>query len=101
MLDELTTADFAPYVGQDFRVVLTGLAPVDLELVSATELSPATRPSPRGRQPFSLLFLGPESDQYLMQHIYRLEHPHMGVLELFLVPLGPQHRRMQYEAVFA
>jgi hypothetical protein len=101
MLNELTVADFTPRLGQTFRIALAGLAPIDLELVSATELSPASQAQPQERRPFSLIFLGPESDQYLLQHIYRLEHPQMGALDLFLVPLGLQAQRMQYEAIFA
>jgi hypothetical protein len=100
MLDALTVADFAPRVGQIFHVEVSGIAPIDLELVNATELSPASRPSPESRQPFSLLFLGPPSDHYLPQRTYRLAHAQMGDLDVFLVPLGPVDRRMQYEAIF-
>jgi hypothetical protein len=101
MMDALTAADFSPHVGQTFRVEVAGIAPIDLELVRATELSPASRPDPESRQPFSLLFLGPPSDHYLPQRTYRLAHAQMGDLDIFLVPLGPVDRRMQYEAIFA
>jgi hypothetical protein len=83
-----------------FHIVVSGIAPIDLELVRATELSPASRSSPESRQPFSLLFLGPPSDRYLPQRTYRLAHAQMGDLDVFLVPLGPVDRRMQYEAIF-
>ena len=100
MLSELTVADFSPHVGQMFLAEVTGVAPIDLELVRATELAPASRPNPESRQPFSLLFLGPPSDHYLPQRTYRLEHAQMGDLDIFLVPLGPIDQRMQYEAIF-
>jgi hypothetical protein len=32
--------------------------------------------------------------------MYRLEHPELGVLDIFLVPLGPEEGRMRYEAIF-
>jgi hypothetical protein len=37
----------------------------------------------------------------LAQGTYRLSHPQLGELELFLVPLGPAAEGMQYEAAFA
>jgi len=100
MLDRLTSADFAPYLHQTFTVRLESLEPIPLELAGVTELeATGTEPGPRGR-PFSLLFLGPVSRQYLLQHIYRLEHEQLGALDLFLVPLGPEGGRMRYEAIF-
>jgi len=92
-LDTLRSGDFAPYQNQMFCIQLEGLEPIELELVSVTETGPASRPE--GRQPFSLHFLGPVSRQYLIQHIYRLEHEQMGELELFMVPLGPEEGRMR------
>ncbi len=99
MLDQLRCADFAPLVGEAFQVQLEDLAPIPLRLVSATETG-ASRTLEQ-RPPFSLMFLGPESQQYLRQGTYRLGHERMPGLELFLVPLGPQAGRMQYEAIFA
>jgi len=98
LLDKLTITDFRPYINQTFRIHVDGLEPVDLELVSVTEAGRASQTD--ARNPFSLLFIGPVSPQYLPQHIYRLEHADMGVLELFLVPLGPEEGRMRYEAIF-
>ena len=100
MLDELTSADFAPYLNQTFHVRLESVEPIALELAEIKELgATGSEPGPR-RRPFSLQFLGPVSRQYLLQHIYRLEHEQLGVLELFLVPLGPEGGRMRYEAIF-
>ncbi len=98
MLDKLASADFAPYLNQTFHLQLDGVEPIDLELVSVTEAGPASRPE--ARHSFSLHFLGPVSSQYLLQHIYSLEHAEMGMLELFLVPLGSEEGRMRYEAIF-
>jgi ribosomal protein S18 acetylase RimI-like enzyme len=100
MLAQLCGADFAPYVHQTFLVHLEGIEPIKLELVGVTELrSPGPAAGPR-REPFTLLFLGPVSRQYLLQRTYRLEHEQLGTLDLFLVPLGPEQGRMRYEAVF-
>jgi hypothetical protein len=93
VLEQLTGAAFAPYVGQPFAVLPAGLDQIDLELVSVTESTP-------GRRPFALLFRGPASDIYLRQQTHRLEHPQLGALELFLVPIGPEDGCMRYEAIF-
>jgi hypothetical protein len=98
MLDKLQSTDFIPLLNEKFSIRLDGNEPIDLELVSVTKAGPA--PRPEARQPFSLLFMGPVSQQYLIQHIYCLEHERMGALELFIVPLGPEGGRMRYEAIF-
>ena len=99
-LDQLTLDDFTHYVNQFFRIRLADHEPIDLELINVTPLPLATRPPATVRQPFSILLLGPSSHQYLRQGTYRLEHAEFGTLELFIVPLGPQAGRMQYEAIF-
>lgn len=98
-LDTLQSIDFLPYLHRTFCIRLEGMEPIELELISVTETG--QRLSPEARQPFSLHFLGPVSPQYLLQHIYRLEQEEMGELDLFLVPLGPELRRMRYEAIFS
>lgn len=98
-LEELDGSDFRPYLNTTFTIQLEGLHPIPLDLVNVTETG--SKPWPEARQPFTLTFLGPVSKQYLLQHIYALDHPTMGRLELFLVPLGPEAGRMRYEAVFS
>ena len=97
-LEELQSTDFVPYLNQVFKIRLERMEPIELELVLVTEGRTAFRPG--ARQPFALHFLGPESSNYLLQHIYRLEHPEMGALDIFLVPRGLQAGRMRYEAIF-
>ena len=98
MLDKLTSQEFLPLIGQEFYVQLSGIEPIALELVSVTEFG-QSQPGDL-RAPFSLIFLGPPSQQYLKQHIYCLQHEQLGALDLFIVPLGPQAGRMQYEVIF-
>jgi hypothetical protein len=38
---------------------------------------------------------------FLPQGLYHLDHPVMGELELFLVPIGADRDGVTYEAVFA
>lgn len=100
MIDALTSANFAPHLHETFRIDLGNNLIIDLELITVTDLNPATAAKPEGRQPFSIEFLGPFSQQYLLQRIYRLEHAAFGVLKVFLVPLGLLDGRMRYEAIF-
>jgi hypothetical protein len=99
MLGELTHATFADCLGSKFRLHHGGPAPLDVDLVAVTPLGDKDRPRPAKREPFSLLFRGPR-DFYLPQRIYQLEHPTLGALEIFLVPVGPDDAGMRFEAVF-
>ncbi len=104
MLDKLQSADFLPYLNQKFRIRLEGIAPIDLELVEVTEQEVTEQGAarrPEYRRPFSLMFLGPVSQQYLLQATYHLEHAQMGAFDLFIVPLGLQQGRMRYQAIFS
>jgi hypothetical protein len=73
-----------------------------VELVEVTE-KPALdhrQPSAAARQErFSLVFRGPR-DTMLQQGTYQLQHNQLGVLELFLVPVGQDHEGLYFEAVF-
>lgn len=97
MLDALTKEQLAPHLGSRFTIDLGAAGRLELELAELTPFPPAgagARP-----QPFSALFVGPR-DAILPQRIYRLEHPVLGALEIFIVPVGPDARGMRYEAVF-
>ena len=49
--------------------------------------------------PFSLVLRGPRAP-LLPQATYRLEHPRLGPIELFLVPIGQDAEATRYEATF-
>jgi hypothetical protein len=100
MLDKLTSSDFAAHLHETFRIQLDREIVIDLELIKVTELNSATAARPDSRLPFSIEFLGPLSQQYLLQHIYHLEHEAFDALDVFLVPLGLLEGRMRYEAIF-
>ena len=93
-LDELTAATFEPHVGSAFATDAEP-AQIDLVLESVTPLGDR----PGGREPFSLLFRGPPQP-VLTQAIHRLEHPSLGVLEIFVVPMAPAGGASRYEAIF-
>ena len=89
-LETRTAADFAPLRHQPFRLTADHAPRLELELV---EIAGA------GGRPFSVLFRGP-AEPLLTQRIYRLEHPALGPLDLFLVPVGREPDGLRYEAVF-
>ncbi len=102
MVDKISLALFADHVGERFRIVLDQENTLEAELIEAKALkSNATEEDPDyiRRDPFSLLFRGPK-DFYLPQQTYRLEHPTVGTVELFLVPIQPDRHGSQFEAVF-
>ncbi len=99
MSDLLHSRDFLPHLHEQFLIRLPGIEPIELELVGVAEWGDPVAPGQR--QPFSLAFLGPVSQQYLLQSTFHFEHPQMGALDIFIVPLGPQGGRMQYQAVFS
>ncbi len=94
MLEHVTLKSFAPHVDEKFVLKHDG-GDVDLVLVEATD---KTTPGVPGEQ-FSLLFRGPLRPA-LAQHIYTLDHPEMGGLELFLVPVAEKESGRLYEAFF-
>lgn len=92
-----TLETFTPAVGETFTVGGEGGATVELVLAEAAA---AQADDHAPRPPFSLLFQGP-ADPLLPQGTYRFEHGSVGVLEIFIVPLGRDEHGSVYQAVFA
>lgn len=97
-VDVFTIDLFRSLLNQSFSLesVQSGLS---LKLIQVDELTNSESLDEAQRQPFSLLFLGPEA-RPLSQQTYRLEHSELGVLDVFLVPVGEDRGGVQYEAVF-
>ena len=100
MLESFTVRTFSGHLGSTFRIYPESSDSLEVELVSATDLSESPDGEAAGRgRPFSIVLSGP-ADVLLPQHIYRMEHPEIGTFDLFLVPIGPDETGMRYEAVF-
>lgn len=95
-LDQLKADDFEEAAGQPFTLRQDSGDTVRLAL-GVVSRRPSTRPG--GRAGFSLVFES-EGGPTLPQRIYRLEHPSLGAMDVFLVPVGPGAAGMRYEAVF-
>ena len=98
MLDKLTQDDFSKCLHETFTIQVEGHEPLETKLIEVRGLEAAAY-DPDLRQPFSLIFLGPE-EVTLEQGIFRLENETMGVLDIFLVTNGPDQEGMRHEAVF-
>jgi len=97
-LERLTEGDFGGRVGESFRIRLASGEYLGVILAEVTA-HPYLPPLPERRRGFSIV-LESERPGHLPQGIYAVEHDLMGVLELFLVPIGRRDRGMRYEAVF-
>ena len=99
MPEPLLLETFAPHLGTTFAITLSSGETLQLNL---DELKPLGHGIPGGREPFAVLFSHAHlpRNAHLPQSIYQLQHPTLGSLELFLVPLGPDAQGMRYEAIF-
>lgn len=86
--------NFAKVQGSVFDLTDGAGQTIDLEL---SEVSPLKETAQQ--QNFATVFLAPENC-VVTQGLYDLQHPLLGKMQLFLVPVGIENGRMQLEAVF-
>ncbi len=95
---QLVFEDFADKVEQVFVISDRDVPAIPLTLAEAELLR--TRGSMPGiRPPFSLVFLG-RDPRVLPQRLYRMQHDELGILEIFLVPIGKNAQGVSYQAMF-
>lgn len=90
-LTDLKPEHFESLIGQSLPIADTDFA---FEIGAVERL---VSPSPRGTA-FSVILLAPPQTRG-DQGIYNLQHPELGVLPLFLVPIDVQKGRTRFEAV--
>ena len=95
MLHEVPFAAFEAVVGQTVRMS-RGDEYIDVEVAQAQRLN---NPSPR-HEPFMVLLRENGASRAALQGMYGIHHPTLGILELFVVPVGPDNRGMCYEITF-
>ncbi len=95
MLDQVTREDFANLDSEalDLTIADRHCHP---QVVALQEFSAH---SGRVHAPFGVVLATPP-DWRFPQGIYSLRHPQLGVLELFMVPIGPCGQGMGYEIIF-
>ena len=99
-LEGFSLETFTPLVGQVFVVRIDESSSMELTLSEATPFGGDSATREGLRAPFSLVFTGP-LQPVLAQATIPLEHPSLGSIHIFLVPIGPHDGLMRYEAVFA
>ncbi|WP_022948207.1 DUF6916 family protein [Methylohalobius crimeensis] len=105
LLGRLTKDDFEKHLNQSFRITLEDEA-VDFTLVEVTELprkvSNAEVAKALGlaeRAPFTMIFRGPREAES-GQGTFAVEHPEMGHMSLFMVPVQGTDEHIDYEVIF-
>ncbi|HEY0173481.1 MAG TPA: hypothetical protein VGB98_20890 [Pyrinomonadaceae bacterium] len=93
-----TAEEFRQHLGTRFGVRLDTPRPVELELTEVNDYN-AQSNEPSKMERFSLFFRGP-GDIMLNQGTFTLEHPSMGELLLFMVPIERAPEGFRYEVVF-
>jgi len=95
MLEGITHQSFESIIGENID-----LKAGDDSFQAKVEAVSLLRKSPgQERQPFSVVLQAHDAQNH-GQQMYQLSHPGLGVLGLFLVPLGPGEEGMRYEIVF-
>jgi len=93
-LADLVVADFEPRQGETFTLRAPDRA-LELELMQIKKLGE----SGRAGGAFSLLLRG-KPGPYLPQATYPIDHPALGTLDMFIVPIGPVPGGNGYEIIF-
>ena len=95
---DYTAENFSQHLNTKFKVKVESGEPVELELVEV-EVRKSQSDEEASMERFSTFFHGP-ANSFLPQHTDDLVHPEMGEMQIFLVPLGQDHKGITYEAVF-
>jgi len=95
-LAKVTCEQFAARLGQDFEIVFPG-GTLPAKLVEAKPWG-GSQPA-QVRQPFSVTFRA-DRNLRLPQGIYKMRHPHLGEMEIFLVQVAAHATSSTFEAVF-
>jgi hypothetical protein len=91
----LSKPDFHPHLNTKFEIYTDSLGVVEAELIDITETKYENQES------FSLIF-STNKDKVFEQKIYRIKHPEMGEMELFMVPVAsPKKDELHYQVVFS
>jgi hypothetical protein len=93
-LAALAIGDFSPHLDAVFDMQ-TAAGGVPLKLAKVDPVGD----SGRAGGAFSLIFVAPQGP-WLPQGIYPVPHPVLGMMEIFLVPVGPAFGGNSYQAIF-
>jgi hypothetical protein len=93
-----TLKQFEAVLNEPFQVRSEGGEAI-LATFVLVEASPSKYQRPGAPEAFSLIFQGP-ADVAFHQSIYRLSNASMGELSIFIVPVGANAERREYQAIY-
>jgi hypothetical protein len=100
-IENLTLELFSPRLGEVFEIILDDGAVVPVTLCEATALPTFDYPGRNpNRRTFQIQFRHPLGPGFLPQRIYPLRNAVLGMIEIFLVPIGPDAEGFRYQALF-
>jgi hypothetical protein len=94
-LDKVRCEEFGDCLNENFTVAAQSSG----FILKLSEVRPLGPRSGTDREPFSVTFLGPGGLR-LPQAIYKLNHPRLGEMEIFLVQIAADRDSSSFEAVF-
>jgi|SRR4051794_40405037 hypothetical protein len=94
MSEQLNIEDFSKHLNTKFKVYRTDDEIFEAELVGVYDLR-----NDHVLQTFSVEFLLPR-EFGVEQKIYKIEHPELGTIELFMVPVEQNESGIRFEAIF-
>jgi hypothetical protein len=98
--DGLSRATFEPLLGSRFRLRPESGPIVDAVLSQVDDRPPGPADPPDdGAEAFSLLFTAPSGGPRPAQGTYTIQHPSLGSMQLFAVPVGRARVAQDYEVI--
>jgi len=97
-LSNISAKEFNAFLNQAMLIHFDEGNQVPSSVIRVTELESY---SPLERGPFSVEFQTTGDETYRPQGIYKINHPEIKDLNVFLVPVGKDVNGMKYEAVFS
>ncbi len=96
-LSKITSEHFTPYLNQQLQIVFSD-ALVQAEL---TEIVENDTYSPSERKPFHIMISIGTEFPLLRQGIYRLGFSQQMIMDVFMVPVGPDGKGQRYQIIFS
>jgi hypothetical protein len=93
-MENLKADDFTKHINSKFKIYRTNEEVFEAELVEVAELR-----NNDSLYCFAVEFLLPAEFGF-EQRIYKIEHPEMETMELFIVPVGQTESGTRFEAIF-
>lgn len=99
MLDTIQLSDFQTLLNKTIPIRFTPEITLPAVLIEAKETRSDTTNT--SRTPFSLIFRTEQKTEYYNQANFGVQHPELGEIVMFMVPIGFDAEGMRYQAIFS